>query len=192
MIASRGSRRSDWVSFVSDTLVFLTITIFEVSVLCSMDDLLNLRQYPRSMSTIYVAHFGHPLLKGAKHWAIILIPSTSSDLVAGTAYQISGGTETYELKTPEYVDLLGTPEYMGRINIGTITAEDGGRLREVLDATPVRRGFLDWNCQNWVVEGLKRLADGGILHVDEAGLVLTLGALRERLEGAKREDGKWN
>lgn len=137
---------------------------------------------------IHVCHFGHPLLRGAKHWAIVVIPEPAK--LVGTAYQISGGTETYEIKDPEVTDLLDTPTYMGRVFVGKVNKNringDDQSLWAILGSTPVTLGNLDWNCQNWVVEGLQRMKRLG--HAVED---VSLEGLRGVLDKARREDGKW-
>ncbi|KAF9052470.1 hypothetical protein BDZ89DRAFT_1056820 [Hymenopellis radicata] len=139
---------------------------------------------------IFVAHFGHPLLRGAKHWAIVVMPDLAK--LAGTAYQISGGTETYEIKMPEHTDLIETPTYMGRAYVGRVDRNkiEGceNSLRSILDNTPVTLGDLNWNCQNWVVEGLQRMRGAGHSNVED----VSLEGLRGQLDKARREDGKWN
>ncbi|KAK0235977.1 hypothetical protein EDD85DRAFT_623142 [Armillaria nabsnona] len=135
---------------------------------------------------IYVAQFGHPLLRGAKHWSIVVM--TDPKKMTGIAYQISGGTETYEVKPPEGVDLLDTPTYMGRVKVGKVTSNmvhgDNGvvSLGFILTRTPVVLGNVHWNCQNWVAEGLKRLKDAHHSIDDDS-----LESLQRRLSSVGRE-----
>lgn len=112
--------------------------------------------------SIVVAQYGHLRLPGAKHWAIVVI--TDSSKLKGVAFQITGSTNTYEVKQPEEVELLHSNTYMGSVSVGTVHRDyafgaEGTALATIVQRTPVVRGNLNWNCQNWVVAALKRLKD---------------------------------
>jgi hypothetical protein len=102
-----------------------------------------------------VAHFGHPLLKGAKHWALILFKPDHSTI----AYQTTGSTDTYEYKEPEEIQIAESQTYMGKVDVGTVDVEKLEHFEEVLRDVPITRGDLYWNCQNWVVQALRALSD---------------------------------
>ena len=53
-------------------------------------------------ASLSVAHYGHPLLKGAKHWSFLLDTSEGCAIT----YQLTGSTNTYELKEPEEIEIL--------------------------------------------------------------------------------------
>lgn len=118
-----------------------------------------------AQATLSVAHFGHPLLKGAKHWSLLLF-NPSSNLP--TAYQTTGSTETYTLKPPELVDLSTDNTFMGKVDVGLIDLDKVEEFERVLGGVGVTRGRLDWNCQNWVVEALGKLKESGF-GVEAAG-----------------------
>ena len=50
---------------------------------------------------------------------------------------------------------------MGKVDVGTIELSSQTRLEEVLREIPVVQGNENWNCQTWVVEGLKALREKG-------------------------------
>jgi len=110
--------------------------------------------------SVVVAQYGHVRLPGAKHWAIVVI--TDSSKLKGVAFQITGSTNTYEVKQPEEVKLLHSNTYMGSVRVGTVHKDyafGAEGLATIVQHTPVVRGNLNWNCQNWVVAALKHLKD---------------------------------
>ncbi|TFK56186.1 hypothetical protein OE88DRAFT_1652821 [Heliocybe sulcata] len=109
------------------------------------------------MSKLYVAHYGHPLLKGAKHWALLL-PTTNQSYVA---YQISGSTDTYEVKPPEDVRPAEDSTYLGKVEVGHVENDQREKLEKAVQAIAVTRGDLSWNCQNWIIEVLGKLKAEG-------------------------------
>jgi len=71
----------------------------------------------------------------------------------------------FDVKTEE-VDLLHSNTYMGSVKVGTVHKDrtfraDDIALATIVQRTPVVRGNLNWNCQNWVVAALERLKDAG-------------------------------
>ncbi|KAF8889275.1 hypothetical protein BD779DRAFT_1385310, partial [Infundibulicybe gibba] len=113
---------------------------------------------------VYVAHYGHPRLLGAKHWAIIV--ATTPGGSHSIAYQVTGSTTTYTIKEPERIDVLYSQTYLGRVKVGYAhkgwhSETHNTSLEKILRNTPVVHGDLGWNCQNWVVAGLCRLREAG-------------------------------
>lgn len=135
---------------------------------------------------LYVAHYGHPSLPGAKHWAIVVM--TKPQQLTGVSYQISGSAYTYSVKEPEDVSLLHSNTYLGRVKVGMIPkgwqyATGDRTLHAILTRTQVVRGNLQWHCQHWVVAALARLRKAGYA-VDD----LSLQDLQQRLHTVRRED----
>ncbi|KAI0940905.1 hypothetical protein AcV7_003153 [Taiwanofungus camphoratus] len=128
-------------------------------------------------ATLSVAHFGHPLLKGAKHWSLLLLNSDG----CAVAYQVTGSTDTYEFKEPEDIEYKKDQTYMGKVDVGHVDMMKQAEMLEVLRKVRITRGDLNWNCQNWVVAALKELSEGGFA-VD----TLTLDQLAARLSKAER------
>lgn len=130
-------------------------------------------------TTLSVAQYGHPLLKGAKHWSFLLHKSGGYAI----AYQVTGSTDTYTYKDPEEVQIKKSQTYMGRVDVGNVETTGIGRVEEVFKNVPITRGDLQWNCQNWVIQALKALRDDGFA-VD----ALTLEELKGKLQLAKRDE----
>ncbi|PCH40135.1 hypothetical protein WOLCODRAFT_98350 [Wolfiporia cocos MD-104 SS10] len=108
------------------------------------------------METLYVAHFGHPLLKGAKHWSFLL-PTTPGHAYE---YQLTGSTYTYAFKAGE-VELASLQSCMGRVAVGTIDSARQAEVMEVLEAGPITRGSVDWCCHDWIMYGMTALRERG-------------------------------
>jgi len=130
-------------------------------------------------TTVSVAQYGHPLLKGAKHWSLLLLKPGGY----AVAYQLSGSTDTYAFKDPEEIQIRKSQTYMGRVDIGNVDATKLGRVDKVLRSVPITRGNLQWNCQNWVIQALYALQNDGFA-VD----ALTLEDLQAKLQLVKRDE----
>jgi hypothetical protein len=141
---------------------------------------------PQNLDVV-VAQYGHAKLPGAKHWAIVVI--TDRGKLEGVAFQLTGSTNTYEIKQPQEIELLCSTTYMGSIKVGTVHGDyafgaESTALRTIIQHTPVVRGDLNWNCQNWVVAALKRLKDAGHSILVE----ISIGGLQAQLSQVQRED----
>ena len=130
-------------------------------------------------ASLSVAHYGHPLLKGAKHWSFLLDTSEGCAIT----YQLTGSTNTYELKEPEEIEILESQTYLGRVVVGTIDTAKQGQLLNLLKKVPITRGNLQWNCQNWIAEALQALKENGFDVV-----TLNHKDLHTSLQAAKREN----
>ena len=130
------------------------------------------------MPKLYVARYGHPLLKGAQHWSFLLLDQHESD--CATAYQVTGSTSTYEIKKPEMVFPKKSTTYMGRIEVGHVDESRRKECEAAIMAVPVTRGCKAWNCQNWIVEVLAALK-AKEFNVELYGLV----ELQELLKSSK-------
>lgn len=115
--------------------------------------------YQEIMPNLFVAQYGHPLLKGAHHWSFLLLDEHQID--HATAYQVTGSTSTYEIKTSETVCLKKSTTYMGKIEVGNIDESRRKECEEAIMIVPVTRGNMAWNCRNWIVEVLVALKTKG-------------------------------
>lgn len=106
---------------------------------------------------VYVAHYGLPQLKGARHWAI-LVPK---DGQLFTAYQVSGSTQTYEVKPPEDIQTDKSSAYLGKVEVGQIAEGHRPGFQKTVLAVPVTKNSTSWNCQNWVVAALSSAKAAG-------------------------------
>jgi hypothetical protein len=124
--------------------------------------------------SVSVGEFGHHLLKGARHWSILVEmgpPQFTAPARNALIYQVSGSTETYEYSKPLLLDLKQDKTFLAHIPVGYIRldqAEETDTMKEdevkanvdaILSEVPITRGSSQWNCQNWVVAGLQVLAD---------------------------------
>ncbi|KAG8992466.1 hypothetical protein FRB90_001004 [Tulasnella sp. 427] len=107
---------------------------------------------------VFIAHYGHVLLRGPKHWVILLQVDQNNAI----AYQITGSSTTYEVKAPETVKPEQLPTLLGMVQIGEIATSQANRVWEVLQNVPVTRNVRTWNSQDWVVLGLGALKSAGL------------------------------
>lgn len=106
--------------------------------------------------TLSVGHYGYPFLQQT-HWSFLL----SHPKGGATAYQVGGTPQNYEFRKPAVVEPRKASTFMGKVDVGTIELSSQTRLEEVLREIPVVQGNENWNCQTWVVEGLKALREKG-------------------------------
>lgn len=113
--------------------------------------------------SVSVGQFGHPLLKGARHWSILIenTPQPTSWTYDAVLYQVSGSTYTYEYAKPLSLNLREDPTFMGNVHAGYLSGDQRDQVDAILSEVPVVHGDLGWNCQNWVVTGLQALANAG-------------------------------
>lgn len=134
---------------------------------------------------ISVAHYGHPKLRGIRHWAIVVM--TAPHKLEGVLYELVGGAaKDLVLGEVRAVELLKSSTYLGRQRVGVIPARRMGAVHDILVRTPLRNGTTGWNCQSWVVEALARIIHEGSF-VDSRRL--SVGELQGMLAVAAREDG---
>ena len=141
---------------------------------------------PQNLDVV-VAQYGHTRLPGAKHWAIVVLKDLEK--LRGIAFQVTGSTNTYEVKRPEEVELLCSTTYMGNVKVGSVCGDyalgaESTAPSTIIQHTPVVRGDLNWNCQNWVVAALKCLKDAHHNISEE----ITLGGLQAQFAQVQRED----
>jgi len=79
--------------------------------------------------------------------------------------------------------------YMGNIKVGTVHRDfafgaESTTLCTIIQHTPVVRGNLNWNCQNWVVAALKRLKDA---QHDISAVEISIGELQAQFAQVQRE-----
>ncbi|GJJ11060.1 hypothetical protein Clacol_005291 [Clathrus columnatus] len=128
---------------------------------------------------LYVAHFGHEKLKGARHWALILMKNRRS----GKEYQIEGSTITYSYLPPEKnVKPLTISTFLGMTEVGVIPNKRRDEFKQILATVPVVLGDLQWNCQNWVIDAMSTLRKAGFNVQDSSHdeLLKRLDALRRK------------
>ncbi|KAF8572571.1 hypothetical protein K439DRAFT_1513645 [Ramaria rubella] len=108
---------------------------------------------------VSIAQYGHVLLKGARHWAILVHTNPSED--EAIAYQIEGQTTDYSFKEPEVIVVSRSKTYLGNVLVGTIDESGAETFETTLKNVPIIRGDKGWHCQHWIVSALSRLKDAG-------------------------------
>ena len=116
---------------------------------------------------------------------------TNRENMKGIAFQVTGSTNTYEVKQPEEVELLCSTvtAYMGNIKVGTVCrdyafGEESTALLAIIQHNPVVRGNRNWNCQHWVVAALKRLKDAQ----HDISVEISIEGLQAQFAQVQRED----
>ncbi|KAH7105977.1 hypothetical protein BKA62DRAFT_766433 [Auriculariales sp. MPI-PUGE-AT-0066] len=112
------------------------------------------------MFEVAVAQYGHEMLKGDRHWALLVVHEPASD--TAYAYQLTGSTTTYELKPRELVVVTRASSYLGRVRVGTLHPSQLPSFELVARTVPVHRGSREWHCQHWVADALLALNNAGI------------------------------
>ncbi|KAK7695066.1 hypothetical protein QCA50_002256 [Cerrena zonata] len=107
--------------------------------------------------TLSVGHYGYPFLQQNTHWSFLLAHPKGGAI----AYQVGGSPQSYEFRQPAVVEPRKAATFMGKVDVGTIELSNQTKLEDVLRQIPVVRGSEKWNCQTWVVEGLKALREKG-------------------------------
>jgi hypothetical protein len=107
----------------------------------------------------------------------------------GVAFQVTGSTNTYEVKQPQEIELLCSMTYMGNIKVGTVYGDyafgaESMALCTIIQHTLVVRGDFNWNCQNWVVAALKRLKDAQ----HNISVEISIGGIQAQFAQVQRKD----
>ena len=92
-------------------------------------------------------------------WAIALI-GTPDDWV----YLLNGTPPDATYLGPlRQTDITASGAYRGHIVLGTVNADQKSRIEEIIKSVTIYTDRTDWNCQNWVLSGLRRLQSAGFL-----------------------------
>jgi hypothetical protein len=114
---------------------------------------------------VTVAQYGHPQLRGAWHYSI-LVYNQPSKTHSATAYQVKGGEKarTFIYNGPEPVKPRESKTFQGEIVVGYIGANEQAseHFSRVLQLVEVINGDPNWNCQSWVADSLSTLARMGL------------------------------
>ncbi|KIJ56976.1 hypothetical protein M422DRAFT_23108 [Sphaerobolus stellatus SS14] len=126
---------------------------------------------------LYIAHYGAEGLRGAWHWSFLLMKNKSH--IDAMAYHVIGspGTYTYTprpTKTPKK-----SQTFQGMVYVGSIPTNRDQQFEDILASVPIANGVnAGWNCQNWIMDALGRLYEGGfdVEVMDHAELLRRLDA----------------
>lgn len=122
----------------------------------------------KSMSryAVTVAHYGHPLLKGAWHYSILLY--NQADPTYATAFQAvrKEGDREFYVADPEIITPRSARTFQGELNIGWIPNNESSvaDFSSCVRLVGVKNNDSTWNCQHWVADVLTQLNKLG-LHI---------------------------
>lgn len=109
--------------------------------------------------TIAVAQYEIPPFKYPQiHWSLVAFVPGSRQ---ATRYHIIGNTDSYGFDVGAVRDLLRSTKLMGGVKVAEISEEfvANGWLEDKLRRVPIVRNDPKWNCQSWVVDAIRTLAD---------------------------------
>jgi len=132
---------------------------------------------PRNF-TIYAVQYYRGKLPW--HWALALFwdYDREKNRTSVLAYDVVGSMDNYRYNGGCFpCTLEASQTYRGIVEIGNLPESDIDRFNEALHDIEVKRHMEDWDCQKWVLTGIRRLQANGWVpsHVTETWL-------RERLE----------
>ena len=87
----------------------------------------------------------------------------------GAIFDIQGTSDTFAFKAKGKASLKRSAAYAGRVGVGSALGTDQniGKVEKALKDVPITHGNEEWNCQNWVLEGLAKLEKKELLVLDE-------------------------
>ncbi len=110
--------------------------------------------------TIAVAQYEIPPFKYPHiHWSLVAFVPGSRQ---ATRYHIVGNTDSYGFDSGVVRDLLcSTNLLMGGVKAYEISEElvANGWLEDKLRSVPIIKNNANWNCQTWMVDAIRALAD---------------------------------
>lgn len=125
---------------------------------------------------------GHPTR--TEHWNLVLLASRTSVHI----FEVRGNTDSYTY-VPDFnapLTLNNVTNFRGGCHVGDISIESLEVLKERLREIPIVRLDPAWDCQVWVMEGIKLLKEDGLVFskVNEAYVRGELGLDMERWQQA--------
>jgi len=114
--------------------------------------------------TVTVAHYGHPLLKGAWHYSILLY--NQADPTYATAFQAKRkeGDREFHVANPEIVTPRSAKTFQGEVKVGWIPNNESSvaHFSNCVRLVGVKNNDPTWNCQHWVADVLTQLSRLGL------------------------------
>lgn len=113
-----------------------------------------------------------PSKKKPYHWAFFL--QTTSAPGVGNAYQLRGMPGAFYYPGEESgVDLSKSAPKNGELEIGSVSQEDLGKFKAILEAVAVVKDESSkWNCQSWCIAALDKLREAGFISDDHSNNVI--------------------
>jgi hypothetical protein len=108
--------------------------------------------------TVTVAHYGHPLLKGAWHYSILYNQTDPAYATVFQAMRKEGNREFY-VADPEIITPRSAKTFQGELHIGWIpsNASSVTDFSNCVRLFGVKNSDPTWNCQHWVADVLTQL-----------------------------------
>jgi hypothetical protein len=125
---------------------------------------------------VTVAQYGHAVLKGNRHYAI-LVYCVLEDPKKAYCYEVQGdeGLYRYVRKKVSVVKPDTASTFLGQIWVGTVGRTEHAKVHfdHICSLVPIVQGDKNWNCQNWVADALCELvkAKVQVQSYDRASLV---------------------
>ncbi len=90
-----------------------------------------------------------------RHTALFLeFPDKSTLMI-----HVIGPNQFYQTEVKSGVDPAYSKKFIKKISVGTIQGQTKAAIESRIKATPVKNSDRSWNCQHWIGDALKRLAD---------------------------------
>lgn len=113
-------------------------------------------------------------------WVIALV----NELNEGPVYQLSGTPPDSKYLGPYNVnDITESGAYRGHVVLGTVNANQVDQIGTIMSSLIIYNDRSDWNCQNWVLSGLRRLQSAGFI----GGETFTFESLTDTLLQAEND-----
>ena len=130
---------------------------------------MNAQMGPNTIYPVYVVQYNH---FGLDHlpldWEIVVQTGMKAPKVpVGHACHLVGSDATYRFEHSQNVLYESTQYWRGSLQIGTVRDGDLPHFFTLLSEVEVRKRMSNWNCQNWVHDGMRELYAQGF-HVDHA------------------------
>ncbi|KAH9947030.1 hypothetical protein B0H21DRAFT_822248 [Amylocystis lapponica] len=109
-----------------------------------------------SVYPVYVTHYSRGDDELPFHWEIVVKTGMNKFRPSGTVYHLAGSPATFHYEKLTNVHFEASPAWRGSLSVGWVDAARLPRLETLLSEVDIVIG-PDWNCQNWVHAGLRKL-----------------------------------
>ena len=101
--------------------------------------------------------------KGPYHWSIFV--EKDAEALDGAIFDIQGTPENFTFRSKGKASMKRSTAYAGRVCVGSTLGTDQnlGKVEKALKEVTIVHNDENWNCQNWVLEGLAMLTKKKLL-----------------------------
>lgn len=96
------------------------------------------------------------------HMEITVNLGTRAGKPVGNIYHVKGSQAQWKYEALADISYTSPANWAGSFEVGTIRHDQMNMLAEVLAGVPLKMGDSNWNCQDWVLNGLQLLKKRGI------------------------------